>query len=743
MLNPRLKVNSQGDTARVLERSRIRFTRRVHGSLAAGLGAVLLGATLLPLPALAAESAGQAAPSSPSFSSILPTIVDPDDDAFVDLDDDTFTDSTNDAGADADGDTLSLPVGFAFDISGGSAYTVSFDIPRGLVPTTFHGSLQGTPTTELRVKTPTRAVTVIDTSESSFEFSLKPGDVDAQGKLSLTFALPPGTWCTVDGREGGANYVVTVSDGALEVTGEAALPSTVADFFGPGALEATVDIPVGTEAILGEAALNMVAGANAALGNSAPVALTVEGKKPAAVEDPGISASSSAPAFARRTVVLENGSDPVTTTITRGKGGIPTLTLNGSPDGLISAARAFGQLGIVLASAAETEGLSDHEESSDAISPTSLHNTLSVEQLGSPSVSLSGYGRQDAFIAVTQGAFNRPLESMTMNIVGATSVTDMTVGTVQFLWNDTLVDSFVLDPNEPQFDRTFTISGSNLHSGNYLVMRLQAVSANNKCIDESLLPPVRVDVDTQDSTVKATNASSIITPSFQRFPQVFANKVELAFGLEPTATQLSAAGQLIAALQRATPVPLSVTMVPVETLLSSRNPGILIGATSEQAQRLNAPVYFTDPRLINARDTEVVVGVDQPYAALQAVQHNNRSLLVLGANRGEDGGDTTEVIMTAVSSLPGVSWWQLEGDLRLATEGNNPILINTVATEDTSASGFSPEQWGIGTALLILALIIATGVGIDLYRRQPRTTEKERDGEEIVVENLFDARSEE
>lgn len=601
-----------------------------------------------------------------------------------------------------------LPLGFAFNIAGGSSYTISFDVPNGMVPTAFRGALEGTKDTKLRVTTPTRAITVLDTTSPIFEFPLEPGDVDASGKVALTFSLPPGTWCDIDGRGDGFGYTVTVSDAVLGVTGEMSLPTTVADFFDPGALEVTVDIPAGTEDVLGAAGLAMVAGTTVASGGS-PANLTVGGTAPQPVSD---TAKDVVPTFAQRRVVLAEGSDPVTTEISRGSDSVPTLTMTGTPEGLESAARTFGQEGIALASAANTEGL--------AFTPGDLDprpTALTLAELGSDSVSLQGYGQQDAFMSITQGSFNRPVGSLTVNLQGAISSTEQTIGTVEFLWNNVLVDSFKLDHEAPTFNRTIEIDHAQLRSGNYLVMRLQAVTANNKCIDQSLLPPVRVDIETDQSTVTVTEQNRWES-SFQVFPQVFTDEMRIAFGGVPTSAQLSATGDLVAALQRGTPRPLLTTVVSADEILAGGNPGIFVAPTEEQSDRLGLPLFMSDPRLLNDQMGEVTVGVDQPYAALQSVKYKGRPMLVLGNHAANEAAGTDAELMTVVSGLSGAGWWQQEGDLRIATMGNLPVLLDTGLNQPAESEPVIKNPLLVGG--IVLGIIGLLAVTFFLVSRRPK-----------------------
>lgn len=83
---------------------------------------------------------------------------------------------------------------------------MTFEVPEGMVPVGFSASLEGTTETELRVRTGDRLVATASTTSPTVSFDLEPGDVSEAGQLTLTFALPPGTWCDLDNSGGGVGH---------------------------------------------------------------------------------------------------------------------------------------------------------------------------------------------------------------------------------------------------------------------------------------------------------------------------------------------------------------------------------------------------------------------------------------------------------------------------------------------------------------------------------------------------------
>lgn len=619
---------------------------------------------------------------------------------------------------------FTLPLGFSFTVVAGSTHTVSFHVPRGTVPAVFRATIAGTRTSDLRVSTGMRVAESISPGASEVEIPLDAGDVNENGQVVLSFAFgdQAGMWCSFErpGATIGGDSAL-LSGSVLGLTGAAAPPTTVSDFLGEGVREATVEVPSGSEGELGEAALNLVSSASAALGSSSDVRLVVDGAPVAAsAEESG----AELPVFAKRRILLAPGQGQVDTEIGEDADGIAMLTLTGGTEELLAASKAFSREGIALASAERTEGLAV----TPGGDPTSTQSVLTLAELGTDRISLEGYGRQDAYLTVAQGAFGRTLGGLSIELRGAVSATSATVATIQFLWNDTLVDSFAVDPEQSSFERRIEIPGPSLRSGNLLTIRMQAVTADQSCVDERLLPQVRFDVDGQASTVTATSGVPV-SAGFRDFPQTFGGKAVFAFGDEVSAAGLASAARLVAALQRATPHPLVLEQVTADELVGGVEPGILFGATPEQADALRTPLRFAPTRIISDTVGDLTVAVEQPFAALQAVRHNARSLLVLGAYLAGDDTDPAGVLDAAVAGLDGTAWWGLGGSVRLATPNHEPRLLDVgsiVPQEQTKADYAWLAWWFLAGGILLVAVgLIAASVRTRRKRAARRTVEAE------------------
>ncbi len=613
-------------------------------------------------------------------------------------------------------DAQILPLDFAFTVFGGSVYTVSFNIPAGMTPVALKGELQSTDDSELRVSTQARRVGAVSTLTTEFSFALEPEDVDS-GQLVLTFTLPPGTWCLPDNANNALGLSAVIQDLRVALVGTAQPPETIADFFSADVLETDVHVSMADKTVLAEAALDAVAAATLAT-KGKPVDLIVEGLwvdpiRPESLE------TFEAPAFSKRRVQLVAGSGEAETVLSMGADGVPTLTMTGAPEELSAAVLAFTNPAIILANTVELIGLGTVEDESVGTTP----KTLTFQQLGPQTISLAGYGRHDNFIGIPKGAFGRGATAASIHVEGVYSMTDNSVGTLQFLWQDTLVHSIQLNPEDAKFEADFALPDGSPWSGGYLTLRLQAVTADGQCIDESRLPPIRVDVSTLNSFVEVSGDASRV-PSFQAFPQTFGDEMAVAFAQEITPGELSATGALVSTLQRATPRLLNVVQTTARELVDSSKPGIIVGADPALTKELGAPLYASDPILVMRDFREVSIPLNSPYATLQAVRHDGRPLLLLGGHRGKQKEQVDEALITVVSDLPGTSWWNLDGDVRIATEGNPPLLLDGDPLPEPSGLPMV-LVWIAGGSVLVVLGAIAAGVFATRRRQRVENAQKQ------------------
>jgi hypothetical protein len=580
--------------------------------------------------------------------------------------------------------------------SGGSLW-IPFAVPTGTTPLEFTAQvalLAGDPEARVQVSSERRHLGTVSPADGEIRLALSGEDV-IDGTVNLVFSLPWDTgrvcWVASETAQREQGTRIAITDASLDYAGEAAPPETVDTFLSPWVER--VDVVTGGDPELLGAGLSAVAAAAHRLGNGSSVSLDA----PAAEEVSPVE---------QRVIAFEAGNGPAATRIDADDRGVPRLIVSGAPEELATAAAALGSAGLPLASAAQTEGLASAAAThpDDALS-------LTLDELGTASVSLRGYGVTDSFISVPQDAFGGPVDGYTLHLTGAVSTIEpVTIASAEVLWNDVLVDTLPVDAAEPRIDREIEIPASSVEASNGLVVRLTAVAAGGECIDESLLPQVRLDLDTRASTVTAHRGQAA-RPGFDRFPQTLGGALTVATGSDsPSTAEVQAAGSVVAALQRVSSRQLAITVDSAQQLIDSSRPGLLVGATAEQANALRTPLRLDRFRtLAPSGSTELTVAVDQPYAALMALESGDRDLLVVGGWAPE-GSAPDDLIASVTGDLDGTDWYSLSGVLRFQAEGDDePELldINAVVPQQEYRDDYTWLAWAAAGALVLLLVIVA------------------------------------
>ncbi|WP_024355310.1 cellulose biosynthesis cyclic di-GMP-binding regulatory protein BcsB [Leucobacter chironomi] len=680
-----------------------------HSRLRRAPAAILSGVLVLAslgagaAPALAHDGAGaksQVSPDQPSNPADTTAPAQADDTADRDSSDEL-------SGADAaTGPTSAQSRSERAELASGGTVWLPFFVPDGTTPQEFTARLSllaGDGASEVQVSSERRHLGTVTPADGEISLALSEEDV-VDGRVNLAFSLPWDTgrvcWVASDTAQREQSTRVAIADAAIDSAGEATPPETVGAFLAPWVEQ--VEVVTGGDPQLLEAGLSAVAAATHRLGSESSVSLDA----PAAeTPDP----------VTRRVIAFEAGSGPAVTGIDADEQGVPRLVVSGAPEKLAAAAAALGSAGLPLASAAETEGLA-----AAAATQPDTARSLTLEDLGTASVSLRGYGVTDGFIDVPQDAFGGPVDGYTLRLTGAVSTVDSaTVASAEVLWNDVLVDTLPISGDKPRIDREIEIPATSVRASNGLVVRLTAVAAGGACIDESLLPQVRLDLDTRASTVTAHRGQAA-RPGFDRFPQALGGALTVATGSDtPGTTEVQAAGSVVAALQRVSSRQLDISVDSAQQLIDSAMPGLLVGATPDQANALRTPLRLDRFRtLAPSGSTELTVAVDQPYAALMAFESGDRDLLVVGGWAPE--GEAPDALIASVAGdLDGTDWYSLSGVLRFQAESDEePELldINAVVPQQEYRDDYTWLAWvAIGGLVLLLAIV---GIAAAARRRR-------------------------
>ncbi len=302
-----------------------------------------------------------------------------------------------------------------------------------------------------------------------------------------------------------------------------AAPESVADFLTGSPRSVTVSVPPDSAPQLHEAALNTVTVMAKTFPRPTEVGLQVEAPIPAN------------PSLDRLVEVTESAESKVEVV-----DGI--LKITGPADTLTSAARSLASDSVAVL------GEPTAGEPRATIAETIPSLSRSLADLGKANPALAGVGIVESTFGISQSDFGRPVNQMTISLVGAVTPVQGGEGRVNLLWNDELIDSVPMT-NESDFAMSVTVSGAEVRRDNSVTIQLEYLPRGGECTLDGL--PARLDIDTQASTITASAGSSVT--GFEMFPQALTTTTPVAFGSQQSADESAAqAGQILASLQRLT-----------------------------------------------------------------------------------------------------------------------------------------------------------------------------------------------
>ena len=571
--------------------------------------------------------------------------------------------------------------------------TTQIPIPSGLTPIKFMGTVHTDGTASGSVAVTAGSDTTRIDAKTGGEVSIDVVNAPTNGYLSITVAnyyAPEGQNCTI-------NSITTQTLDAMTVIykGNVAAPTTVANFFTPDVTAVSVVTPdsMAKDAAGSIAVLQMFATLGKIYSSNVPITF---GSTPSASGETA------------RIVVMKPSTDPEVTTTIGITNGTPTLTMTGTPNKLVPAALALATDSMPLASAETVTAL-------QATSKFSPRRIVTLSSYGVGGITLQGLGTVTSDIGVDQVMFAPPVASYTFHIEGInTPVPTTTQARVSLLWNNTLIasselgssDTWELDASIPSPSRT-----------GQLRIALEAADVKGNCSARGL--DVRADVNMTKSSITGA-AGQGIPPGFARFPQVMYPTIPVVFGTSlATMERLDSGAQLLLALARANPTVLTVVGEDLTKVVNQRLPAVVIGASTDDANKLMAPLRMYPARTVDSAGENFLVSVDGPYAALEAYESDGRNLLVLAHT---DGGEKiANSLMHSINEFT-YGWSNMESELFIGTGGKNePFFLSiaslvpqTVVTEEFRSVPF----WLIPLGIVLLIALIVRAVYMRMRKKR-------------------------
>lgn len=584
--------------------------------------------------------------------------------------------------------------------------TATLAIPAGLVPVILQGRLTSVADNPgvVRIRVGSNSIEMDAETGGRFQLAV-PADAINDRSVTVevrnTLTLPEGE-CVFD-----TTTTETISGLVLGFVGKETPPDTIAGFFSPPVKQVTI---VADADSIGEAEAVMEAAGAMARRYDANVDLRVltsaefAADRTALVPDPG-----------PKRIVRLQFDDTEKTVVSIDNPGVPRMTITGPADQVSEAAAALESVGLGLAAVPDAAQLTETETGGGS-------TVLTLADLGTPKPTMSGLGRLSYAVAVSQDRFGGPVQTIDVHLEGVhTPVPDNAAATASILWNDQLIWSQIVSDTD-QFVADVTVEPSQLTRDNVLTVRVDAVNDSGGCSgDTNATQGFQLDLDGIASTLTARPGQTL-PEGFDRFPQAFGGDLRVAFGSGPVTSDLVKAGaSMVISMQRAAVNPLDVTCEEFSTFVDAAYPGMVIGATPEDAVALNAPLRFEDLRVVDFELTKFTVEVDEPFAALEAYDVDGRNILLLGSTAPTEQSAPLMMRIADEAVSGEFGWFGFKGTMVVA-QSDGPLLSLSTATlvpqpSVVAESRQLPVWWLIAIGVILL-LIIARLIMLWRRRRQ-------------------------
>ena len=577
-------------------------------------------------------------------------------------------------------ETIESPATLTITGESGSA-EVRVDIPPGAVPRSLTGDLTSTFRTSgsLVVTAGARVIGEHPASTNdSVSMDLTPADVDGDSiSLGLSVQLDDQSACFAE-----PDATATLSGITLTLDAPTMPLEAPADYLTGSPRSVTVVIPTDPSAAQVEAGLT---------------AVTVMAHRFSRPTD--VSLGSTAPIGGRADL------DRVVR-IRESEGATATISVI---DGELVIEAPAAELTPTVASLdspfAELLGATGREPTASGPTDREREGTVPLSAVIDRDVVMSGSGRVEQTIDLSQPNLGGPVSELTLDLVGSVTPSAGGSGRVDVLWNEQMVASQAMSDSD-QFRTEVTLPARTLQRDNRLTFRMDYVPASGRCSRNGL--PAAFDLDTDASRVTVTPGDS--TEGFAMFPTVWSDgavAVANAGGVD-VARGAAQAAEILASLQRLTPTPLLPRLTSVADLASGDQTGLAVGVDADTDQILGTPLRLEAFRTVDSAGESFSVGVDQSFAALEGYRgEQGQPLLVLGGY-GPQAAELADSL-AAQSDADPLGWFGLDGAVLVAQPDREPLTLDMpelVPQEEVVEEANRQSLWWLWLIVGVVAVAI-------------------------------------
>jgi hypothetical protein len=464
----------------------------------------------------------------------------------------------------------------------------------------------------------------------------------------------------------------------LSLAGDTQSSLTVGDFLPSILTELTLVVPAEPSAAEAEAALRTASAIATRYGAQQPTVNVVTSTTDAESPTP----------FMRTIVIAEGEAAGMTVDAS---GAVPVLTLGGSGDALVNSSMVLASRASGLVSAPSTAVL-------NITAPQQMTGErFTLAQLNQTNLQVTGIGRIELPITLSQSQFGGPVRSLSLRLEGAhTPVLATERGILSILVNGVLVDAMALG-GSGSFSTTVDIPASVLQRDNTVIAQFDYVSQGGNCT----IGYGGFTGQISGGSVVTIQRGQGLAAGFHRLPQVLASGFSVAF--DPlTADSLASAVALVDELQRVSDVPLSPDVVTWDEAVAASGPVVLVTSSATNVDNLTPPLMTAPLRVVGDNGAELLrLDAETNFAALQAFEQNGRDVLL--AQTTEDPASLTALLNSGADG-----WYDLQGDVIVAADGATPFSLRLRGGEMVAVPDEAPEPswWVQYQAVIYVAIVV-------------------------------------
>ncbi len=576
-----------------------------------------------------------------------------------------------------------------------SSQVLTIPVPPGLVPT----QLVATVNLPVDVQGGT-----LDVSQDERPVARVPLPAD-QGRvvIPLTGAriVDNAVTVRVDSRltlaEGACRYDSTnplrLIDGDVNYSGREIPPAAVADFLPPVLDKLTLFVPPEPDQAESDAAVRLATAVAAEYGLQRPVIdLVADDGAPVPPPQP------------RERQIVIRTSDAAGLTL-QGPNSIPALVVSGPPGEITNQARLLSSdiSKLAIRSKAVVGPLSR--------TPQLPGDLTTIRKLGQPGVNATALVNPRVTIPLDQTRLGRSVRGVRVHLRGFyTPLPETLAGQVVVTVAGQAIDRWPTD-RDGRIDRWIEVPDTDLQRYTSLTVEIDAAGNTGRCGE---FQPLTLTVD-GETEVETRAANPPVVEGFQAMPQALMPRIEV--GMDDGFANLRRAVLILTGLQRLSSRPFDTEVRPLDDVISSANPAVLISPTGWRDDRIPLPVAVESDgvvRIENADDsgepTTLTLDPSIGFGSLQTTYAGGRSVLVATSAEAPEELDRLLGWLDADTAR----WSGLSGDAVVAAPGREPVELTTPAAQQqpSAPSNRTALYLAISAGVLLLAgvgAVVAVG----------------------------------